>query len=293
MSTEGTILTQQPDNQGANQPDAAAAAQPTGPKWRQSLAEDIRGEKMFDNIKGDSWDEAGPVLAKGYRDAQKLVGGALTRVPAKDAKPEEIAAWKTDNLGKLAEAGLIELPPAKIEDYKATLKVPAGRTADEKMVSTAKERFHKAGFSDNQIQTAFDLYSEMEGEARDALGGSVKDTLAGLEKEWGGALQDNLDLGHQAVLEVGGQALMDVLDSTGLGNHPALIKAFAKVGGILREDNPVFADSVRGGAAEAKLKLAAIMNDRKHAYWSTDSSKSHRDAVAEVTRLQEQVHGQA
>jgi hypothetical protein len=257
--------------------------------WRAGLSEELRGEKMFENIKAKDAAEALPILAKGYRDAQKMVGNALTRLPAKDAKPEDVAAWKQANLGKLAEAGLVELPPESVEKYTAKLDV-AGRTVDEAKFKGALGKFHELGLSDRQAQGVLDLFAAESASARETLGTSAKETLKALETEWGGALGHNLDLGHRAVLEVGGQELMEVLDQTGLGNHPALIKAFVRVGGILSEDNPVFAETVKGGVPEAKTKLAAILNDRKHPYWSTNNDKAHKEAVAEVTRLQELVH---
>jgi hypothetical protein len=84
---------------------------------------------------------------------------------------------------------------------------------------------------------------------------------------------------------------MNILEATGLGNHPAFIKMFAKVGGVLAEDNPTFRDTVRSSEGEAKASLAKIMTDMKHPYWNRDDA-GHKAAVAEVTRLNEIVAAQ-
>jgi hypothetical protein len=282
-----TVLTPPADNQT---PDAPATETPAAPAdWRAGLPEDLRGEKMFENIKGKDWVEAGPTLAKGYRDAQKLVGSGIMRVPGKDAKPEEVAKWKSENLGKLAEAGLIDAAPAASDKYEAKLNLPEGRAADPKSMSRFYDVAHKNGLSDRQAQAVLDLYVELQDGARDSIGGSAKEAMTTLEREWGGAVQHNLGLAQRAVAELGGRELMELLDTTGLGNHPALIRVFHRVGKVLSEDDPVFAMAAGGGADEAKTKLASIMNDPKHAYWNGEAP-GHKDAVAEVRRLNEIIH---
>lgn len=299
MSEGNTVLTQPPaDNQGTPPVEKAVTPvenqqqSPPIVDWRSGLSDELKGEKMFENIKGKDAAEVLPALAKGYRDAQKLVGGSMGKIPGADAKPEEIAAWKKDNLGKLAAAGLIETAPESVDKYTARLVPPEGLQVDEPSMANALGKMHALGLSNAQAQGMFDLFAAEGVRARGELGTNAKETMKELEKEWGGAVQNNLDLGHRAVLEVGGQELMQLLDRTGLGNHPALIKAFVKVGGILSEDNPVFADIARGGSAEAKNDLAKIMNDTKHAYWSANNDAAHKAAVAEVTRLNQIAYAQ-
>jgi hypothetical protein len=293
-----TVLTQPADNQPVVEtaappvetaPEAAPAAETPAPgDWRAALPEDLRGEKMFENIKGKDAAEALPALAKGYRDAQKLVGGSLGKIPAKDAKPEEVEAWKTANLPKLREAGLIEGPPEDPSKYNVKF-IRNGEPVE--VTSTSMYAFNKLAFdmglSPKQAQGMADAYMAQQ----QSLGGSVKDTMALLNKEWGAGAPVQIKAAQQAVAQVGGQELLDVLETTGLGNHPALIKAFARVGAVLAEDDPVFADTVRSGDGEAKAARAKIMSDKTHAYWNSDHA-GHKAAVAEVARLNQIIFAQ-
>ncbi|RDT35821.1 peptidase [Citrobacter freundii] len=60
------------------------------------------------------------------------------------------------------------------------------------------------------------------------------------DKEIGGDnLTGNLSAAQRALEQFGDQELKEYLDSTGLGNHPALVKAFIKVGKAMSEDGMV------------------------------------------------------
>ncbi|MBD9985669.1 peptidase [Citrobacter portucalensis] len=60
------------------------------------------------------------------------------------------------------------------------------------------------------------------------------------DKEIGGdKLTANLSAAQRALEQFGDQELKEYLDTTGLGNHPALVKAFVKVGKAMSEDGMV------------------------------------------------------
>jgi hypothetical protein len=284
MATEPTVLTPT-DNQPAAE-NQNPETKPQAPSdWRSSLPEDLRGEKMFENIKGKDAAEALPSLAKGYRDAQRLVGGSMGKLPEKGAKPEAIKAWQDANLGKLREAGVIDAPPESADKYTAKL-IKNGEPVKGDLAPFYAHA-HKLGLTDKQAQGMLDLYSEQSAQ----LGGSYADTMKALESEYGAATRDQIKLATGAVRQFGGDEVIDVLETTGLGNHPALIKMFAKVGALLAEDDPTFRDTVRSNDGEAKAKKAAIMNDAKHPYWDRDNP-GHRAAVEEVQRLNEIIAAQ-
>ena len=52
----------------------------------------------------------------------------------------------------------------------------------------------------------------------------------------GDRLSENLAVARKAVDAFGSQALKDLLNSTGLGNHPEVVKAFYKAGKAISED---------------------------------------------------------
>jgi hypothetical protein len=77
---------------------------------------------------------------------------------------------------------------------------------------------------------------------RDAWATAVK-----ADKDIGGANFDsNVQTAQRAIARFGTPELQSLLNTTGLGNHPALVKLFVAVGKQIREDVPQY-DSVAGG----------------------------------------------
>ncbi|ELM7732754.1 peptidase [Escherichia coli] len=69
------------------------------------------------------------------------------------------------------------------------------------------------------------------------------------DKEIGGdKLTANLSAAQRALEQFGDPELKEYLDSTGLGNHPALVKAFIKVGKAMSEDKVVTGGHESGGS---------------------------------------------
>lgn len=81
------------------------------------------------------------------------------------------------------------------------------------------------------------------------------------DKELGGpALAENLSYAAK-VLDTYAPDLRAVLDETGLGNHPAFVKAFVKIGKAISEDRLVGgAQQAPGAALDPAAKLFPTMN---------------------------------
>ena len=81
------------------------------------------------------------------------------------------------------------------------------------------------------------------------------------DKEIGGpALAENLSYAAK-VLDTYAPDLRAVLDETGLGNHPAFVKAFVKIGKAISEDRLVGgAQQAPGSALDPAAKLFPTMN---------------------------------
>lgn len=81
------------------------------------------------------------------------------------------------------------------------------------------------------------------------------------DKEIGGpALAENLSYAAK-VLDTYAPDLRAVLDETGLGNHPAFVKAFVKIGKAISEDRLVGgAQQAPGAALDPAAKLFPTMN---------------------------------
>jgi len=80
------------------------------------------------------------------------------------------------------------------------------------------------------------------------------------DKDIGGEkLEENLGIARKALETFGSPELKDVLNASGLGNHPAVIKAFLKAGKAISEDGFV-RGAPKGGETDMAKKLFPNMN---------------------------------
>lgn len=218
----------------------------------------------------------GEVL-KGYAEGQKYIGGSV-RIPGADAKPEDIAKFHQ-------KLGVPDSP----DKYNLKMpEIPGGW--DEAQVKPVLAEIHKLGLTPAQAQGVVGLYAKTVQEAYGRFDTDRKTAAETLKTEWGATYEKNLALAQRVVLEFSGQESLDLLDASGLGNHPALIKLFAKVGEILAEDGVISGD-VEGVPTEeeAQRKVNEILADRTNAYWKKEHP-GHEAAVQEVNRLIQLAH---
>lgn len=156
-------------------------------------------------------------------DAQAAAG-------AEAQKPVDAAASKP-----------AESKPVVPEKYD--LKLPEGALLDpsrvEKIQSFAKEK----GLSNEQAQ---DLLNS-ENEAVSSFHSAQQEQLVRAREDWkkqvledkelgGDNLNKSVELAHRALNKFGSDALKDQLEKSGLGNHPELVRAFARIGKAMSED---------------------------------------------------------
>ena len=224
---------QQPsgDGQGVAAPaPAGGAGNPPITDWRTSLPEDLRSEKVFESIKGKDINEAFPILAKNYVHAQKLVGAEKLVVPGPSATPEELSAFYT-KLGR----------PAKPEEY--SIKLPEGLTEDrldKVRVDTWRKELHDAGIPKVAAERLLSKYLADEHGAHTAAQAAQTKALEqnelSLKQEFGTKFDEKVNHARWAVKEFGSDALLQMLDQTGLGSHPEVVKLFAKIGESVGDD---------------------------------------------------------
>lgn len=241
--------------------------QPTGgvSDWRAALPEDLRSEKVFESIKGKDWSEAGPLLAKNYIHAQRLVGADKLIMPTDKSTPEEIAAFR-------AKLGV----PAKPEDY-GWGKLPDGVTEDRldkaKFAEWRKE-LHEAGIPKAAAERLIGKrIAEMHGEEVAREKARTDAMLAGeqsLKQEFGDKFDENVNFARWTAQEFGDEKLIQVLDATGLGSSPEVVKFLAKIGRAMADDSargsgssrPTSTDNMR--PEQAQMALAEFENNKEN-----------------------------
>ena len=80
--------------------------------------------------------------------------------------------------------------------------------------------------------------------------------------------------------------------NTEAGNHPALIRMFAKLGGEVTEDMAKNTQNNRLAVSpiDAKQEIQQIMSDSKHPYFDA-GHREHLEAVEKMRQLHEKAFG--
>lgn len=240
--------------------------------WKLGLPEELQKEPSLGKFLDVS------ALARGYINAEKLVGADKIVLPGKHATDED---WK----GIYKKLGL----PEKLDAYE--VKMAEGATLDEAFVGKFKEAAFNAGILPKQAQALADWFVEANKGAEEELGKSraqsQEQAITGLKKEWGAAFQSNVLKAQKAVVQYGDAQLVEFLEKTGLGNEPSLIKLFAKIGDSIKEDSVVHTGEKGPQAmtpADAQKEIAKIMGNSEHPYYKKDHP-NHWAAVQEMSKL--------
>jgi hypothetical protein len=210
--------------------------------WRDSLSDDFRDHKSLRNI--NSIDD----MAKSFINAQSVIGRRF-----EDLSPEQLNEFYVKT-GR----------PENAEGYNFEL----GDTADPDMVNWFKNAAFEAGLTEANAQKIMDSYNEKalayQSEFNAVQELEAAESIKELKNDFGLAYDQKVESARRAVTEFGGQELKDVLDQTGLGNNPTIVKAFAQVGEYLSEDKLVKPEQKTSGVMtpeEAKLRINELRSD--------------------------------
>lgn len=159
---------------------------------------------------------------------------ADTGTPVNDAVVE--ASVSESQAGAPAEA--VESTSAQAPEAYA-FAAPEGVTLDAAAVEEFSAIAAELGLEQGKAQAIADIAVKMQQrqvEAQAALVTSWVEQVK-VDKEIGGEkFAENLALARKALDSFGTPELQDVLNMTGLGNHPEVIRAFYKAGKAISED---------------------------------------------------------
>ena len=212
------------DEQINEAPEATLVGEPAPTSdWRSSLSEDVASHSAIKDI-GSVED-----LAKSAIHAQQMVGADKIAIPGKDAGSQ---AWEDvyNKLGRPEKAGDYELPQENVESVEG----------DQPQIEEFKGEAHRLGLNKQQFAGLVRFMAEKGQQGAQAAEVNMeevqKQSVAALQQEYGAAYEQNLSLAKSAVEQFGGEELKTMLNQTGLGNNPELIKAFARIGKMVASD---------------------------------------------------------
>lgn len=162
--------------------------------------------------------------------------------------------------GTESDKGKPEGAPDKYE-----FQAGEGRQFDDEVIGAFSEVAKELNLSNESAQKVLDkvapvLESRREAQVAEARAQWAADSKA--DKEFGGdKLQENLAVAKKARDAFATPALVELLDQSGLGDHPEVIRFFVKAGKAISEDN--FVGGGQGSTQPAtaqKLYSASNMN---------------------------------
>ena len=114
-----------------------------------------------------------------------------------------------------------------------------------------------------------------------------------LRQEWGKTFEDNVrKAGSLAKANLGVEVLdMQLQDGTRLGDHPDIIKGFAKIADMMSEDKIVSTESENvNQGKDIESEISSIVNDKNSPYWNK-GHPDHDKIVQQVFTLRSMLNG--
>lgn len=201
--------------------------------------------------------------------------------PAADAAPAADATTQQSAEGQTTEAGTTD-SAASTEGDKAAqpttlgapetyeFKAPEGGAFDDEVIGELSAVAKELDLSQGAAQTLVDRLAPKIAERTLA---AQQEAMTAVRAEWtnsskadkefgGEALNQNLSVAKKALDTFGTPELRTLLNETGLGNHPEIIRAFYRAGKQISEDTFV-AGSTRP-AAGGKDAASTLYGSQKH-----------------------------
>ena len=251
------------------------APQTTQSTWKDSISEAYRNDP---NIEKFTEIDA---LAKSYINATKMIGQDKVVIPTNNSTEE---AWNEvyDKLGRPENADKYQLD-AKSETVNL----------DDNAIKQFAEQSHKLGLNNKQAQGILEFYkTNMEGTAQQAkIDTETAQAQAEqeLRQEWGRDFESKVkQAGALAKANMNAEVLdMTLQNGVRLGDHPEVIRGFAKIASMMQEDKIVATESENVNTSkDLESEISSIMNDKSHPY-HVKGHPDHDKSVQQMLTLRE------
>ena len=258
-------------------PISATTEQPTtvAKSWKDAISQEYRDDQ---NIQKFTEIDA---LAKSYINATKMIGQDKMVIPNNNSTEDQWNEVYT-KLGR----------PESAEKYKLEAKsdvVPM----DEGAIKSFADQSHKLGLNNKQAQGILEFYkNSMEGTAKQAqvdTETAQAQSTQELRQEWGRDFEAKIkQAGALAQANINADVLdMPLQNGTRLGDHPEIIKGFAKIANMMSEDKIISTESESVNTVkDLESEIASIMNNREGPYWNKQHP-DHDKSVQQVYTLRE------
>jgi hypothetical protein len=152
---------------------------------------------------------------------------------------------------------------------------------------------HQLGLTQDQAANMLQLYAAVEEEQTKASDKQNADfaveSQINLKREWGTNYDSNIDMAQRAFAQFASPEFSKLMDETGLGNHPELLKAFSKVGQMLGDDQLIVGSGIGGqqrSPQQAKEEIESLYQDKEFSKSYLDRTDvNHKAASSKMDKL--------
>ena len=256
-----------------------ATTSTTQSTWKDSISEEFRKDP---NIEKFTEIDA---LAKSYINATRMIGQDKLVIPTNNSTEDQ---WDEvyNKLGR----------PESADKYTLDVKSEV-ISLDDNAVKQFAETSHKLGLNNKQAQGLLEFYkTNMEGTAQQAkVDAETAQAQAEqqLRSEWGREFETKVKQASSLAKANMNPEILDMTLSNGarLGDHPEIIKGFAKIAGMMSEDKIVSTESESVQSNQSiQDEIDTIINDKASPYWHK-SHPNHDKQVQQVYTLREMLSG--
>lgn len=247
-----------------------------GPEWLAQYPDDVKADRSL-------WKYSnGEAATRALISAQRMIG--MEKVPRPkgefDPSNKDWEPW-LNAMGR----------PASADEYKFDeAKLPEGLAYDKALEGKFKDMAHLAGLTNKQAAMVRDMFAAYQVDsytgAQTEYSNKRAEAEAELQKELGSAYEPYVNASKAALKQYASPAFVAMLEESGLGNHPEMIRVFGKIG------KETLGDTQLQGRSSDAFKSPADWAREASAYQAANSAAlytaGHPDQArvhAEWTRL--------
>ena len=238
--------------------------------WKSTLSENLRNDPTLSNFKDVE------SLAKTVVHQQKQMGN---RIPIPKTDEEKMEVY--NKLGR----------PETADKYEVSIPTDYKQYMPEEQVNQFKNVAHNIGLNNEQVNALIEYQKntidyEMKNQPA-RIDASRKESEKTLKNEWGYDYDKNVAKAKRALQVYGDPEILELMN-TEAGNHPAVVKMFARLGEDVTEDmaQNTQNNSLAVSPLDAEQEITDIFDDPDHPYHDP-KHREHNAAVERVRQLHE------
>jgi len=246
--------------------------------WKDSISEDFRNDPSIEKFTEID------ALAKSYINATKMIGQDKLVIPTNNSTEDQ---WN-EVYSKLGR-------PESADKYTLDSKSETV-TMEDGAIKSFAEQSHKLGLNNKQAQGILEFYkNNMEGTAQQSKIDTETSQVQAeqqLRQEWGRDFDGKVkQAGALAKANINPEVLdMQLQNGMRLGDHPEIIKGFAKMAAMMSEDKILGTESENVDTSkDIESEISAISNDKNGPYWNRQHP-DHDKMVQKVYTLREMLN---